>query len=296
MHHTSFPSVSFCRHRGYRALLAPAVRFSGFHNSSNARSNRILTSTIPQSPHQSSDSSAPVKPPVKPQNRRSLRPLIYGVTFLFLGFTTGQYVRFVAVPPPLPIPASPEDLALTRVLDDDAERLPILQELRSHPDDWTEVNIHKDLQQSSKSSSLIAGAMSGSRGLAVQRVFCNPREHRSISIIFFGGALAGWPGVTHGGAVATILQENLERVAMMYIQAKSSSPTGLAATGGLLESINVKYSKPTLANRFFIIRTEMDEYEGAKSETDVVRVKATVEEIDQGMICAEATGCCRLPV
>ena len=34
-----------------------------------------------------------------------------------------------------------------------------------------------------------------------------------MTIVFLGGALAGWPGVTHGGVVATIMEENMERVA-----------------------------------------------------------------------------------
>ena len=253
------------------------------------------TSTQPHP--QSQNSSAPAKSPKVQSSRRSFRPLIYGATFLFLGLTAGQYIRYVTVPPPLPLPNSPEDLVLLHHLEDAAEKLPIIQELRSHPHEWSEESAYGDLPQVARSHSLTTEAMSGSRGLAVQNVFYNSDEQRIIGIVFFGGALAGWPGVTHGGTIAIILQEYLEKVATMSCKTRLNSATKLPpGAGGSLESMKLKYLRPTLANRFFVIRAEVNQAVGARARTGVISVKATLEEVNNGAICAEVAASCRLPV
>jgi hypothetical protein len=45
--------------------------------------------------------------------------------FLLLGLTTGQYVRLVVVPPPLPLPDTREDKLMVEFLTKEAERLPL---------------------------------------------------------------------------------------------------------------------------------------------------------------------------
>ncbi|KAJ9635383.1 hypothetical protein H2199_008386 [Coniosporium tulheliwenetii] len=53
----------------------------------------------------------------------------------------------------------------------------------------------------------------GSRALGhfgprtVQRTFYNPSTRELVQAVWLGGALSGWPGVVHGGAIATVLGE-----------------------------------------------------------------------------------------
>lgn len=172
----------------------------------------------------------------------------------------------------------------------------MVQELRSRPHDWTELSVYGDLPESEKKSSMTAGAMGGSRGLGVQRLFWNEEEQRTICVVFFGGALAGWPGVTHGGTIATILQENIERLATISNTNKPNVAQRTREGSSKLDRLELQYLRPTLANRFHIIRTE---FEGPKGEgirpIKDIRVRATVEEVANEAVCVEATALCSLP-
>ena len=147
------------------------------------------------------------------RSRGLRRPLIYATAFLLFGVAAGQLVRYMIVPPPLPSPLSLEDAISLRSLHGDADKIAIVQELRSRPDEWSESEAYADPGHIQQNPSLTSIAMGGSRGLGIQRVFWNEKERRVIAVVFFGGALSGWPGVAHGGAIAAILAENMARIA-----------------------------------------------------------------------------------
>ena len=54
--------------------------------------------------------------------------------------------------------------------------------------------------------------MAGTRGLGVQRAFWNAATRELIAVVWFGGALSGWPGLAHGGAIATVFDEGFSRI------------------------------------------------------------------------------------
>ena len=56
------------------------------------------------------------------------------------------------------------------------------------------------------------GVMSGTRGLGVQRAFWNAETREMVAVVWIGGGLAGWPGVAHGGAIATVMEEVMARM------------------------------------------------------------------------------------
>jgi len=191
------------------------------------------------------------------------------------------------MPPPPHLPNTSEDVALLARLHRDTDALPIVNELRSHPDEWIESPAYGELPEPHKVSTLTAGTMGGSRGLSVNILFWNQKENRSISLIHFGGALAGWPGITHGGAIATVLLENLERVA------RGIEPSHDGWANGFAETMELQYRSPTFAQKFYVIRAEVDESAATNSESRVRIVKATLESADKGMICVEATARCK---
>lgn len=172
----------------------------------------------PPPPPPNPEPSPRASPPKQPI---SLRPYIYATAFLLLGLTAGQFFRLTTVPPPLPVPHSPEDILFLQKLSSDADQLPIVKELRSKPSIWKEWDAYSSMNAAEKERRFSSGPMGGSRGLGVQRIFWNAAERKAISVIFFGGALSGWPGVTHGGAIATVMDESLGRVAIMGFPAKT---------------------------------------------------------------------------
>src|ERR1700730_9160319 len=52
-------------------------------------------------------------PPPTPPPKLSLRPYITAIPFFLVGAASGQYVRFVIAPPPLPATGTLEDASLT---------------------------------------------------------------------------------------------------------------------------------------------------------------------------------------
>lgn len=176
------------------------------------------TSTLTPQP---STTSPPATPASTPAPRRPRLPWIYATTFLFLGLATGQLVRLTVIPPPLPVPGSDHDAVLLDALHAQADALPIVRELRAHAADWKEWPAYSAIRSPHREHRLSTGPMAGARGLGVQRVFWNEREQRAISVMYFGGGLSGWPGVVHGGTVATVMDESLGRVAIRQLAQKT---------------------------------------------------------------------------
>jgi hypothetical protein len=151
---------------------------------------------------------------------------------LALGITTGLGARQFAAPLGLPTPGSPEDKIILKSLGQDIDRLDIVQSLRKqsfnlHSDTpisgsgtsdkfkvkgWVEVDVDVTKGEEAEDRKGILGSLSGTRGLGVQRAFWNSETKEMVAVVWMGGGLAGWPGVTHGGAVATIFEETMARM------------------------------------------------------------------------------------
>jgi hypothetical protein len=149
-----------------------------------------------------------------------------------LGITTGLGARQFAAPLGLPTPGSPEDKLIVESLGQDIDRLDIVQSLRKqsfnlHSDTpitgaeggekfkvkgWVEVDFDFVKGEETQGRTGILTAMSGTRGLAVQRAFWNAETKEMVAVVWIGGGLAGWPGVAHGGAIATIFEEVMARM------------------------------------------------------------------------------------
>lgn len=118
--------------------------------------------------------------------------------------------------------------------------------------------------------------MGGSAGIAIQRVFWLEDEARAISVVWFGRCLAGWPGVVHGGALATVLDESLGRVALRSLPGKI----------GVTANLNLNYRSQTLTDDYYVIRVELV----AGEMTDrKAKVRGTLETLN-GEVCVQAEG------
>jgi acyl-coenzyme A thioesterase PaaI-like protein len=63
--------------------------------------------------------------------------------------------------------------------------------------------------------------MSSPEAIPVQRVFLNKKDNAVVNIVWFGHGVNGWPRVVHGGALATVLDETMGRVALSYFPAQT---------------------------------------------------------------------------
>ncbi|KAK8064731.1 hypothetical protein PG994_007369 [Apiospora phragmitis] len=240
--------------------LRPQQRFSfattpaRFEIRSNEPSKASPITIAAEGPQQIS-TTAPEEPLLQeeaqqPPPRRCRRGLVYAIVFACLGATLGSLFRLSISPPPLPAPGTPEDQYVTAGIHERAAKLPIVQKLSADPawQSWAayEGDRHNSTSSSEKrKSSVTAGALSGSKGLAYQRVFWNPATGELVNVVYFGGGTSGWPGVVHGGALATVLDETLGRCAIL----RFPSRTGVTAR------LELNYRKPTVTNAFYTVRT-----------------------------------------
>jgi hypothetical protein len=151
---------------------------------------------------------------------------------LALGITTGLGARQFAAPLGLPNPGSREDKLILESLGQDVDKLDIVKSLRAqsynlHDDapisgvkgwdkykvkGWLELDVDLTKDEEAQGRTGILGALSGTRGLGVQRAFWNAETKEMVEVVWIGGGLAGWPGVAHGGAIATIFEETMARM------------------------------------------------------------------------------------
>ena len=221
----------------------------------------------------SSEAPVPVSPSVQPTPKRSLRPYIYATIFLLIGLTAGQYTRLILAPPPLPPAGTKEDDLMVEYLTSQASKLPIVQSLSTDPA-WTSHDAYTSLPIPERSARLTTGPLAGARALGgYQRVFQNAETGEVVTVVWFGGAIAGWPGVTHGGVIATVMDESLGRCAIRQFPGRS----------GVTANLELNYLKPVVTNSFYVIR--------AVPEQGVTERKCWVQgrlETLEGRVCVES--------
>lgn len=135
-------------------------------------------------------------------------------------------------------------------------------------------------------------------------VFTTQDKRESVLILHVGDGLCGHEGVVHGGLLATVLDEALGRTVSGKSldpphQKKRKSSTliwpfgkrrcrppqallNLPTNIGVTATLSLKYKKPTFANQFLVIRTELTEQRGRKAW-----VRGKVEDLD-GQTLVEA--------
>jgi hypothetical protein len=211
----------------------------------------------------------------------SLRSYIYATIFLSLGLGAGYVGTAIVRPPPFPDVGSEADIKHLSKLAAEIDKLPIVQDLRANAskgskdkaDDalrkgdailakageeltykggedeaWIELPVSYE-----KSNTLVDGSMTGMRGLGVQRAFWSPIRSELVMIIWFGGGLSGWPGITHGGAIATMFTEAMKRALQCtHLSDGEDSCRYHRFTTFKMQSINFRLSnsRPT-SNRSF---------------------------------------------
>ena len=286
-----------------------SLRYQYLHRTESTASNPI-TPTI---------STSPSKPTFLQRYRNSIVWISIGLT---TGLVIGNFASHYIAPPPMPEAGTHEDRVLmadlNKRIDGDfkvkvlrGKCLGVTKQLKGEQGGWVEVvpspiEAEKRLREDS-----LVGNMQGAKGLGVERIFWDRGEHRLVAVIWFGGALCGWPGVTHGGAIATTLSDKLALAAALANGANgdlaaAAIPQRLPGTGnhakmlapiaGIEEpkELSLSYVKPSTANSFYVIRVspalslEQDPAHIVPSEPEGGHeYEATLETLD-AKICVKA--------
>ncbi|KAM0722599.1 hypothetical protein Q7P37_002040 [Cladosporium fusiforme] len=226
--------------------------------------------------------SSPPPPPPKGFFRKHRR-IAWIAAATLGGGALGSFVFQAIAPPAMPEYGSHGDNILMADLNariDDEFKVKVLRgkclgvtkQLRGAEGGWVEVvprPTEEDSPDSEQKKGLIA-SVQGAQGLGVERVFWDRVEHKLIAIVWFGGSLSGWPGVTHGGMIATQLAEKFalaESLAETPASVTAAAiPQRLPGTGNHAKmplpadpldepaQLSLSYVKPTYANGFYVIR------------------------------------------
>lgn len=89
-------------------------------------------------------------------------------------------------------------------------------------------------------------------------------EGDSTIVIHLGRSVCGHDGIIHGGLLATVCDEALARTAMYNLPGKI----------GVTARLEIDYRKPTMANQFIVLQTELVEQKGRKAV-----VKGTMKDV-----------------
>ncbi|KAF2745866.1 hypothetical protein M011DRAFT_478647 [Sporormia fimetaria CBS 119925] len=194
-------------------------------------------------------------------SRISLRYLFY---FLFtsIGAGAGLTLRAYAtarLDPPAP--GSEEDAIALEALEDQMDNLDVVKHMRAQESladaavrdskegrgGWTEVDIldYANIGRA-RTRPLTQQAMSGIQGLGVQRAFFNSETRELVAVVWIGPRLTGWPGIAHGGALATLFEETMSRMI--------AGPNVPIDSIPIPTSMSVTYARPTQSFNMYILR------------------------------------------
>jgi acyl-coenzyme A thioesterase PaaI-like protein len=215
--------------------------------------------------------------------RRGRPGLIAICIFFALGIATGTGVRAVIAPPPPVLPGSELDESLTADIRAAAAQLPVVKQLLSDPE-WASFHhdAYEGIPTESRPRRITTGPLAGTRGVgAYQHVFHNRSTGEVVSVVFLGPGTIGWPGVVHGGVIATLLDEHSARAALK----------DLGGGGVLTANLDITYKRPTLASDFYVLRAHAVPEEALPPEETGKRgrkvwVDARIETVD-GKTCVE---------
>ncbi|KAL4781582.1 HotDog domain-containing protein [Aspergillus varians] len=247
---------------GARHIIHPRLRYAAaqFH-------------PIPQLPPGALRNGSTIAYKHSPRRSPWLRRFIYFGIFGGLGLSLGNLLTRSLAPPDLPGTERDEDaMALIR---SGFDRTPIVKQLREDPD-YVEVHVYGNYSDEEKEQRLTSGPLRGSGGLAMQKVFWNSKEKDAVNVLWLGNGVEGWPRVVHGGAIATILDEHLARVAIQHL------PERTAVTANL----DINYRNMAWSYQFYSVHATLDQ---ERSTDRKAYVKGEVRD-SRGNVCAEASG------
>lgn len=132
---------------------------------------------------------------------------------------------------------------------------PLAQELRKNPV-YTESRPTLKIKEQFRNASLTSGALAGPGRIVVPPyVWVEENGKSLVSIMYLGSEVCGYPGLIHGGVLATLLDEGLARCSFAAL------PNKLAMTA----SLTVNYRKPSPAESYVVLRAKTTKVEGRKA-------------------------------
>lgn len=239
-----------------RPVLRPFINFLHPRSSTTPTLRRALPSrfSFPRTYQTKSSSIPPPKPPALFTRARPIAYLLFGI--LIGGFThlysMHDFIKYTdAESLTLFVPSTP----LESEVDNFINNHPLAVSLRANPA-FKESRPTLKVKEEHRNASLTSGILSGAGRIVVPPVVWVEDEGKSlVAMMYLGDEICGYPGLIHGGILATLLDEGLARASFAAL------PNGLAMTA----SLSIQYRKPSPANSYVVLRAETEKVEGRKA-------------------------------
>ncbi|OAQ26911.1 Thioesterase/thiol ester dehydrase-isomerase [Linnemannia elongata AG-77] len=171
---------------------------------------------------------------------------------------------------PVTPPASEKELLLQQEL----ESLEIVIKHAEDPENWTRRTAYSLVTDDYRIHHLTAGTLRGDGKLGVKpALFQSKDQLQVLSVLHVGTDMCGHPNITHGGLLATLLDEITAMTAIPNLPGKT----------GFTANLNINYRHPCIADQFLVAHSEVTSVEGRKAF-----VKATLKTVS-GTLLADAT-------
>lgn len=160
--------------------------------------------------------------------------------------------------------APPDEKAAT--IDTRLINHPIALELRANPN-YKESRPHMKIPESMRAHHLTSGALAGPGRIEVPPLMFIEKEGKGgLTLTYLGSDICGHPGVVHGGAIATLLDESLARSCFQALPNKV----------GLTANLTINYRNPVRAESYVVLRSKTVKVDGRK-----VWVEGTLESLPE---------------
>lgn len=179
-----------------------------------------------------------------------------------------------SAPAPAVLSSTPTPSAKENALQQELESLEAVVQYATDSENWTRRTAYSLVTDDYRINHLTAGTLRGDGKLGVApALFQSKDEKQVMSILHVGTDMCGHPNITHGGLLATLLDEITAMTAIPNLPGKT----------GFTANLNINYRHPCIADQFLIAHSEVTSVEGRKAF-----VKATLKTIS-GTLLADAT-------
>ncbi|KAI0998231.1 hypothetical protein K3495_g9964 [Podosphaera aphanis] len=226
---------------------------------------------------------SPISTPSK--IRRAVRNLALGLILTSTAFIMTALPAFKVADEFLNPPTDKETLSLFTPDNDEAKEVEgfinshsLSREMRSKPE-FSESRPHLKIPVSQRDHNLTAGTLMGPGKIVVPPIFWVDNEGKSlVSIAYVGTDLCGYPGLVHGGFLATLLDEGLARCCFAALPNKV----------GLTANLNINYRAPVPAGTYIVLFAKTTKVEGRKAWVEG-HLETLANDGEKPLLLAEAS-------
>ena len=218
---------------------------------------------------------------------RSSLSAITALSTVFFGFLLCNEIALSQLPLPWP-PGSEEDVEQLSLLSDELDQLPLVKTLRQERGvkSWREWPAYKAVPAYQRKDFFCTGPLAGSASLAAQKVFWNTNSSKIMVFVNFGEATTSWPGVVHGGAVSTVADETLGRVAMLAgVEDERHGAIPL-----MTAHLRLNYAEVCRPGQWYVFLAELIEDPHAKEGIEVARQNRGKRWVKGSLFCCSEFG------